>query len=343
MDGRTADSKQVGARLDAKRVTLSPARFEDLEALVAIRIAAMRESLERMGRFDPQRARARLADGFAPDCTRHIQFDGARVGFVTVELRAGELCLDHLYIRPEYQGLGIGAEILAIVFAEADQRALPVRVGALRGSGSNRFYARHGFTLVAETEWDVSYVRAPKIDEAVEIVDYDSRWPSWFAADAAEIVQALGSRLRGLSHFGSTAVPGLAAKAIIDVLVAPTSWPLDAQDRAALLDLGYEHLGEAGVHGREYFRRRAEHDTNLAVVELDGSVWSDNLRLRDFLRAHPDAARAYADAKKNAWASGARRLLHYSREKAAQMRALLEAARSWRPAQNSANKPIDIP
>jgi GrpB-like predicted nucleotidyltransferase (UPF0157 family) len=167
------------------------------------------------------------------------------------------------------------------------------------------------------------------VDEPVELAEHDPRWPSWFQVDAGEIARALGPRLRGLEHFGSTAVPGLAAKPIIDILVAPNAWPLDAQDRQALEAIGYEHLGEAGVPGRQYFRRRGEHSTNLAVTDFDGPIWRDNLLLRDFLRSHPDTALAYAECKRQVWLRGARRLLGYSNEKAPELTALLEAARRW--------------
>jgi GrpB-like predicted nucleotidyltransferase (UPF0157 family) len=168
------------------------------------------------------------------------------------------------------------------------------------------------------------------VDEPVAIADYDPRWPIWFHADAVEIERALGSRVRRVEHFGSTSVPGLAAKPIVDILVAPSVWPLDRRDREALESLGYEHLGEAGVPGRQYFRRRAEHNTNLAVVELGGPLWHDNILLRDFLRSHPDTARAYGRRKRQVWMNGARRLLAYSSEKAAEVTALLDAARRWR-------------
>lgn len=140
-------------------VTLAPARATDLDGLVAIRIAAMRDSLERIGRFDAGRARARLASGFVPDDTRHIVVDGARVGFVVARPDAGALLLEHLYVLPHAQGLGIGAAVLAQVLANADVAGLPVRVGALRDSDANRFYVRHGFQLVESGEFDNYYVR----------------------------------------------------------------------------------------------------------------------------------------------------------------------------------------
>lgn len=167
------------------------------------------------------------------------------------------------------------------------------------------------------------------VDEPVVITGYDPRWVSWYETDAAELRRLLGPRLWGLEHFGSTAVEGLAGKPIIDILLAPAEWPLVDRDREAVIGLGYETLGEAGVPGREYFRRRREHATNLAVVERDGPLWNDNLAVRDYLRAHPGAAAQYAEAKLRAWNRGARTLLRYSEAKRAYVDQLLEEARGW--------------
>ncbi len=84
----------------------------------------MRESLERIGRFDPVRARERLTLGFSSAHTRHIVDEGERVGLVVA-------------------------------------MALPLRGGALRDSAANRFYVRHGFRLVGRGEFDNDYVRSP--------------------------------------------------------------------------------------------------------------------------------------------------------------------------------------
>ena len=85
---------------------LTPAEHIDVEALVALRIEAMRESLERIGRFDPVRARERFLSGFVPENTRHIIIAGERVGFAVVKEQSGELLLDHLYVKPSFQNQG---------------------------------------------------------------------------------------------------------------------------------------------------------------------------------------------------------------------------------------------
>ncbi len=140
-------------------ITFSPVEPADADALVDIRIAAMRESLERIGRFDAVRARERFLAGFEPACTRFVEHEGARVGFVVTKNSTCGLLLEHLYVLPSHQGRGIGAEVLAQVFAQADASACAVRVGALRGSDSNRFYLRHGFVLVEQGEFDNYYQR----------------------------------------------------------------------------------------------------------------------------------------------------------------------------------------
>ena len=131
----------------------------DFEELADLRVAAMRESLERVGRFDPMRSRERLRSSFSPEHTRFVLFEGAKVGFYAVRPSPEGLRLDHLYVHPDFQSRGIGGTVLKMIFAEADILGVAVLVGALKESASNRFYQRHGFTMASEGDWDNYYVR----------------------------------------------------------------------------------------------------------------------------------------------------------------------------------------
>jgi GNAT superfamily N-acetyltransferase len=133
----------------------------DADTLLAIRIAAMRESLERIGRFDPQRARERFLASFDPALCRFIEVDGIQSGFILIRPQEDHWLLDHFYILPRHQGKGIGTAVLQAVIADADLQRMPIRLGALRVSDSNRFYQRHGFIPTDEAEWDIYYVRQP--------------------------------------------------------------------------------------------------------------------------------------------------------------------------------------
>ncbi|MGS1009263.1 GNAT family N-acetyltransferase [Achromobacter anxifer] len=137
----------------------SPVSEADFEDLLALRIEAMRESLERLGRFDPQRARSRLRSAFRPEHTWSIELDGQRIGFYALIPDGDGLRLDHLYIRPAAQGAGLGGQVMRKILQETDSLGLPVSLGALRGSDSNRFYRRHGFVQTGESEWDIDYLR----------------------------------------------------------------------------------------------------------------------------------------------------------------------------------------
>ena len=75
----------------------------------------------------------------------------------------GGLLLDHLYVLPGHQNKGVGAAVLAAVFSQADQMGCRVKVGALKESASNRFYIRHGFVLLEQTEFDNHYVCQPTL------------------------------------------------------------------------------------------------------------------------------------------------------------------------------------
>ena len=137
----------------------------------------MRPSLEKLGRFDPVRARERFLSGFDPARTWRIERASQLVGFFATRAEPGWLLLDHLYLAPGAQGAGIGAQVIAKAVAEANAAGLPVRVGALRGSGSNRFYRRHGFALVEEAEFDNYYLRPGTIAQVFDTTGF-SRF-SW--------------------------------------------------------------------------------------------------------------------------------------------------------------------
>lgn len=146
----------------SRRITFTAVTAADFEALVTFRMAAMRESLESVGRFDPARVRERLRNSFVPEHTWFIVLDGQRVGFHAFRPADDGLHLDHFYIDPACQSRGIGSHVLRTLLAQADEQKLPVLLGALRDSRANGFYQRHGFARTSADEWDVYYVRHPR-------------------------------------------------------------------------------------------------------------------------------------------------------------------------------------
>jgi len=136
--------------------------------------------------------------------------------------------------------------------------------------------------------------------DPIVVVDYDPAWPALFAALRAPVAAALGVLTVAVEHVGSTAVPGLAAKPIIDLDVAIPS--VSALDTAIerLVALGYVHKGDQGIPGRAAFdwplHVRRHH---LYVCARDSAEYRRHLLFRDYLRAHPDSAAAYTALKRH--------------------------------------------
>ena len=134
----------------------------------------------------------------------------------------------------------------------------------------------------------------------IEIVPYDPRWPREFEAERDRILAAFGSRAIRIDHNGSTAVPGLSAKPVIDIQISvATLHPVDAH--APLLEnLGYSHGPHADDDPCPFFHRPAAwpHTHHVHLVEAGGDEERRTLAFRDFLRAHPPAAREYEALKR---------------------------------------------
>lgn len=133
----------------------------------------------------------------------------------------------------------------------------------------------------------------------VRVVPYDPAWKELYQREAKAIRQILGDNLTSIHHIGSTAVEGLAAKPIIDIL--PVVRQLRRVDgcNPAFEALGYECMGEFGIPGRRYFRKGGDNRTHQIHVFEQNNVADirRHLAVRDYLRAHPDAASAYGALK----------------------------------------------
>ena len=135
----------------------------------------------------------------------------------------------------------------------------------------------------------------------VIVVDYDSSWPARYERERASIVEALGDVMEGvdgIEHVGSTAVPGMAAKPIIDIMVGIRELPVGERCVQPLESLGYEYRGDAGIPDRYYFRKGNPRSHHLHMVEHGSEFWERHLRFRDLLRERPAVAREYAALKK---------------------------------------------
>ncbi|GAA2389786.1 GNAT family N-acetyltransferase [Nonomuraea africana] len=140
---------------------LRPASVADVEAVAELRAAVLRPDLMRLGRYDAQRVRQRLRDGFTPAHTWMIEVGGALAGCVALRPAKDTYWLEHFYLDPGLQGRGIGSAVLSRLLERCDREAAAVRLNVLQGSSARRLYERHGFTVETEDEVDVFMVRDP--------------------------------------------------------------------------------------------------------------------------------------------------------------------------------------
>jgi GrpB-like predicted nucleotidyltransferase (UPF0157 family) len=165
---------------------------------------------------------------------------------------------------------------------------------------------------------------------AIEVREYDPAWPGLAEAAARELRDALPGLFVEIEHIGSTSVPGLAAKPIIDLMASVPSLDTVAAREDVLGRLGY-HRVETGMRERLFYPRDDDgRRTHHLHVVTAGSWDTRNERLlRDHLRAHPEAAGAYGDLKREL----ATRIVdpdEYTRAKTDLVQELVDAARASR-------------
>jgi GrpB-like predicted nucleotidyltransferase (UPF0157 family) len=132
----------------------------------------------------------------------------------------------------------------------------------------------------------------------VRLVEYDGRWPALFVAEQQRIREQSGALTLRLEHVGGTSIPGMCAKPIVDIAAGRPRDSSISDYVAALERAGYEHRGERGVPGRQYFRRGDPRAYHVHLVEEAGPLWRDYLAFRDYLRANAEDARQFAELKR---------------------------------------------
>ena len=163
----------------------------------------------------------------------------------------------------------------------------------------------------------------------VIIVDYHPQWPELFEELRAPVVAALGELVVIVEHVGSTAVPGLAAKPIIDMDVVVPSIADIPEAIRRLAILGYVHRGDLGITGREAFTSPAGKPRHhLYVCTLESEELRRHRSFRDYLLTHPDDARAYGALKRAAARRFAEDRAAYNEAKTRFVEAVLQRAAS---------------
>lgn len=157
-------------------------------------------------------------------------------------------------------------------------------------------------------------------------------WASWFAEERERLAGALGPAARSIEHFGSTAVPGLAAKNIIDVAVGLDRAPGRADLLAAVAAIGYTDYGNSPVDPETLWSWRVEEDRAFVIhLAESGRPWMDEqMDLRDYLRSHPEERDRYAHLKRRLAEDRGQSFLQFTLGKMSMSIEMIDRAREWK-------------
>lgn len=164
----------------------------------------------------------------------------------------------------------------------------------------------------------------------VRLASYNAAWQRKFATERRRLRRYLSRHRYAIEHIGSTAVPGLDAKPIIDIAIRIPSFRTLPTWIRNLESAGYAYKGEYGLPGRHFFTRGQPVTHHLHLVTPDTPHWDDWLLFRDHLRAHPAASAAYNRVKHMLAQRFKTNRNAYTRAKTAIVSALVKAARRWR-------------
>jgi GrpB-like predicted nucleotidyltransferase (UPF0157 family) len=134
-------------------------------------------------------------------------------------------------------------------------------------------------------------------NNAVRLHDYNPLWADLYREEEKRILAAVGSLIIDLQHIGSTAIPGIKAKPVLDMMAGVGHLEKALLCKAPLAAIGYDYIAQAGIANDYVFGKGVERTHYLHVVQYGGAQWTDHLSFRDRLRNDPELAQAYEKLK----------------------------------------------
>ncbi|MBS4191956.1 GrpB family protein [Bacillus sp. FJAT-49705] len=132
----------------------------------------------------------------------------------------------------------------------------------------------------------------------VEVCPYNEQWVSMFEEEASKLSDIFGEEIVVIEHIGSTSVPGLKAKPIIDIMPVVKDINMVDKYNKAMQDMGYEPKGENGIPNRRYFQKGGDNRTHhVHIYQFGNDGIQRHLAFRDYLIAYPEAKKKYGELK----------------------------------------------
>jgi GrpB-like predicted nucleotidyltransferase (UPF0157 family) len=250
--------------------------------------------------------------------------------------------LHRLAVAPAFRQSGIGRALVTFVEMQARlARSGRVRLGVrLQLPQNQAFYRNLGYAVTSHHSHPgytyPTYVSMTKdVSEPpqrlIEVVVPNPDWPRQYESEAVLLKLVFGDLLAEIHHIGSTSIPGVYAKPIVDIM--PLVYDIEAVDsyNEVMEALGYQAWGEYGIAGRRYFSRAPKRRTHqVHVFQVGGENVERHLAFRDYLRAHPDKAALYSNHKRAVARQNPYDIVGYMNDKDALVKQLQAEALAWR-------------
>ena len=174
----------------------------------------------------------------------------------------------------------------------------------------------------------------------IEVVPYDPLWPERFREEAQELLEVFGSNVQAIHHVGSTAIPGIKAKPIIDVLVVARDLEQVDRHNKEMAARGYIPKGSFGIPGRRFFIKgtETERSHHVHIFARGHSAIHRHLAFRDYLRAHPGRAQAYGRLKEELARTFRHDIEGYMAGKDAFIKTIEKEAQAWKDRRKGTDK-----
>lgn len=155
-----------------------------------------------------------------------------------------------------------------------------------------------------------------RLNEKIEVVEHNPKWKQQYTDEVNLLKQKVFLSTLEYEHIGSTAIPNVKAKPIIDIIAGVRSFPPEKSIIKELEESGYTYMQEMSAPDRLYFIKRGYENFNLHIMAFKGSVWNNDILFRDYMISHPKEAQKYSNLKEDIVKSGVDDLLEYSKRKA---------------------------
>ncbi|MBT2574554.1 GNAT family N-acetyltransferase [Bacillus sp. ISL-51] len=255
------------------------------------------------------------------------------LGVISYEKKGHQLVICRLTVHPSGFRKGIGRALVQFVIdMNVDAETIEVTT-AKDNTPAVSLYLRAGFTETKQIEAAEGltlsvFQLCPK--RKVEVIPYQPEWRAMFNKEKANLIQVFGSALRSVSHIGSTSIPNMAAKPVIDIVAEVDN--IHAADRYCpqMQALGYEAKGENGIKDRRFFQKGGNQRTHhVHIYESGHPEIKRHLLFRDYLTACPGQAAEYIKLKRQLADTYPDDISKYIEGKNEWIKAAEQRAKSW--------------